>query len=273
MDVALDAPGLGRQHCDQAACRAWELGPRTFQVPYLTHEACAPPVGTVGIVGVVGIVGIVGVVGIAADRRNGPGAASPIRRQCLVDSHRLRGGSTEPHRLRNPHHAKRSRSTGRLEEPAWKLATPATDFIQNTPRPGEPARHRTEVRFLYDDTNLYVGVTCFQSDRTPASSSTTCTGLQFRTVRRDQFILDTLHDRRSGFMFMTNPGGARRDGQISNDGEPATSTGTACGMSRSAGTTDGWIAEFMIPFKTLRFSKLAVAGMGLQHDQGRSARE
>jgi len=56
---------------------------------------------------------------------------------------------------------------GRLDEAVWQTVSPATDFIQNQPRPGEPARFRTEVRFLYDDTNLYVGVTCFQPADTP----------------------------------------------------------------------------------------------------------
>src|SRR5690242_17207425 len=53
---------------------------------------------------------------------------------------------------------------GRLEEPSWKLAIPATDFIQQRPHPGELATQRTEARFIYDDNNLYVGVTCFDTD-------------------------------------------------------------------------------------------------------------
>ena len=53
---------------------------------------------------------------------------------------------------------------GRLDEPAWKLATPATDFVQRQPRPGDPSRERTEVRILYDADNLYVGFYCYDSD-------------------------------------------------------------------------------------------------------------
>ena len=48
---------------------------------------------------------------------------------------------------------------GKLEEPSWKLAIPATDFVQQRPHPGQIATQRTEVRFVYDDNNLYVGVT------------------------------------------------------------------------------------------------------------------
>src|SRR5713101_8763337 len=35
---------------------------------------------------------------------------------------------------------------GRLDEPAWRLALPATDFIQHVPTNGMPSGERTEVR-------------------------------------------------------------------------------------------------------------------------------
>src|SRR6476620_3144944 len=47
---------------------------------------------------------------------------------------------------------------GKLDEPSWKLAVPASEFIQRIPRTGELSEERTEVRVLYDDDNLYVGV-------------------------------------------------------------------------------------------------------------------
>ena len=53
---------------------------------------------------------------------------------------------------------------GKLEEPTWMLAIPATDFTQQRPHPGELATQRTEARFIYDDENLYVGIICFDSD-------------------------------------------------------------------------------------------------------------
>ena len=143
---------------------------------------------------------------------------------------------------------------GRLEEPAWKLASPAIDFIQNTPRPGEPAQHPTEVRFLYDDTNLYVGVTCFQGPDAPIVVNDLVQDFNFGQSDAINLILDTLHDRRSGFMFMTNPGGARRDGQTSNDGESGNIDWDGVWDVKVSRFEGGWIAEFEIPFKTLRFS-------------------
>ena len=50
---------------------------------------------------------------------------------------------------------------GRLDEPAWQTAQPAAGFIQSYPKAGEKAPDPTEVRVLYDDVALYVGIRLF----------------------------------------------------------------------------------------------------------------
>ncbi|HDZ13067.1 MAG TPA: hypothetical protein ENH53_12745, partial [Bacteroidetes bacterium] len=52
---------------------------------------------------------------------------------------------------------------GNLDEPQWKLAQPAENFKQREPENGAPATERTEVRILYDQNNLYIGVWCDDS--------------------------------------------------------------------------------------------------------------
>src|SRR5437763_15559582 len=51
-----------------------------------------------------------------------------------------------------------------FDEPAWSLAQPATDFLQQQPNEGAPASERTEVRVLFDDKNIYFGIRAFDSD-------------------------------------------------------------------------------------------------------------
>src|SRR6267143_2614007 len=51
---------------------------------------------------------------------------------------------------------------GRLDEPVWHSAPPATDFRQNQPHEGQPATQRTEVRFAFDGAALYVGARMFE---------------------------------------------------------------------------------------------------------------
>ena len=109
---------------------------------------------------------------------------------------------------------------GNLDDPAWELAAAAAEgFIQTEPRQGEPATERTEVCFLYDRDYLYIGANCLDS----AGAS----GLVVNDVTRDfdssnsdyfTVLLDTFDDNRNGFLFGTNPQGAKRDGQMGGDG-------------------------------------------------------
>ena len=46
----------------------------------------------------------------------------------------------------------------------WQSATPLTGFVQAEPFEGQPASERTEVRILYDDEAIYVGVDLHDSD-------------------------------------------------------------------------------------------------------------
>src|SRR5512135_706081 len=47
---------------------------------------------------------------------------------------------------------------GRLDEEAWRRATPVSGFVQSDPDEGRPATEPTEVRVLYDDRAIYVGL-------------------------------------------------------------------------------------------------------------------
>jgi hypothetical protein len=144
---------------------------------------------------------------------------------------------------------------GHLDEPEWATAIPATDFIQRQPFTGMPSHERTEVRILYDDNNLYVGYTCFDSDPTHMVIN----GLEqdFQSTQSDNanLIIDSLHDRQSGIEFATNPAGAKYDTQFSNDGALGNPDWDGVWDVKTSRTAEGWTAEFMIPFKTLRFSK------------------
>lgn len=149
---------------------------------------------------------------------------------------------------------------GRLEEPAWNLALPATDFVQQQPHVGEISPERTEARFLYDDDNLYVGVLAYDSGAPVVTSIV----YDFQSGESDNvnIVIDSLHDRRSGFSFTTNPVGGKRDQQLSNDGQ-ANLDWTGVWDVRASVNSEGWTAEFVIPFKTLRFSKSPFQEWGL----------
>ena len=143
---------------------------------------------------------------------------------------------------------------GNLDEAAWSLAEVATDFTQNDPKMGEPATERTEVRILYDDENFYLGVYCYDSAG-KEGPIVTQVSRDFSPREGDHFtfIVDTFDDNRNGVVFGTNPRGAKREGQMSEDGGRSNYDWDSIWEVKSKITDAGWQAEFSIPFRTLRF--------------------
>jgi hypothetical protein len=142
---------------------------------------------------------------------------------------------------------------GELAEPDWQSAPVATHFIQNEPREGEPATYDTEVRFLYDEENLYFGVLAYDAE--PSRIIVNDLTRDFNTRSGDIFglVLDTFHDERNGFMFETNPAGAMFDAQFVNEGREFNQNWDGVWYVKSRVTEQGWVTEMAIPLKTVRF--------------------
>jgi hypothetical protein len=143
-----------------------------------------------------------------------------------------------------------------LREADWQMAPVAMHFIQNEPREGEPATYDTEVRFLYDDVNLYFGV--IAHDEEPGKIIVNDLTRDFNTRSGDIFglVLDTFHDERNGFMFETNPAGAMFDAQFVNEGREFNQNWDGVWFVKSRVTEAGWVTEMAIPLKTVRFQHL-----------------
>jgi hypothetical protein len=145
------------------------------------------------------------------------------------------------------------RIDGRLDEAAWALASPATNFRQMQPNEGQPATHQTEVRVLYDDHSLYIGARMYDSE--PER-------IRAQLARRDEGVtgsdllevmIDSYHGRVSGYLFRITPAGAIRDVTVDATGNQDPSWDA---VWESAATVDslGWIAELRIPFSQLRYA-------------------
>ena len=154
------------------------------------------------------------------------------------------------------------RLDGNLDEPAWMLATPASSFTQWSPQPGLPSPERTEVRILYDDDNLYIGALCFDSDAANIVVNELKEDYQPEDTDSLHLYIDSLHDRRSGFLIGTTPVGAKRDAQISDAGQLNVDW-DGVWDSKTTINEDGWFAEIVIPFKTLRFKNADLQEWGL----------
>ena len=153
---------------------------------------------------------------------------------------------------------------GALDEPSWALAEPAVDFYQQFPDEFGPASERSEVRFLYDGEMLYVGAMLY--DEEPGRLIIDSLRRDFSNFQSDSFLLvfDTFLDRRNGYGFNTNAGGAQRDVQSSENGRRNDANWNGAWFTRSKVLENGWSTEIAVPFKTLRFPQGDLQEWGLQ---------
>ena len=151
---------------------------------------------------------------------------------------------------------------GRLDEPVWMQAPAADDFLQKLPRNGAPATEKTVARFAFDEDNLYIGVWCDEAEPDKILIKDLKEDFDFMSTDLVQIFIDSLHDRRTGFTFVVNAAGARRDSQVSISGSANQDWDGVWDAKVTHG--DGvWFIEYVIPFKTLRFSNAATQEWGV----------
>ena len=140
---------------------------------------------------------------------------------------------------------------GRGEDAVWLAAPTITDFQEWSPTEGKPPRFPTTAQVAYDRGNLYVLFRCF--DPHPDSL--------IRLIgRRDDFpqsdrvivLLDSYHDRRTGYEFGVTAAGGRYDAAIYDDGNEDAAWDAVWDVATRIDSL-GWTAEFRIPLSQLRY--------------------
>ena len=142
---------------------------------------------------------------------------------------------------------------GKPSTSEWPSDFFQSNFIQMEPDPGKPSAERTAVAVQYDDKKLYVAFLCTKSYSDPVVASET---RRDQLVKQDDVVgvaLDTYHDSRSAFWFMTNALNSQVDMRISDDGNSIDTNWDAGWEARTAVSDSGWSVEFAIPFESLRF--------------------
>ncbi len=118
------------------------------------------------------------------------------------------------------------------------------------------------MRVARDAGALYVGLRLYDGDPTHLRAS---------QLRRDAdlpdnddmviLLIDGMRDRRSGFLFGTNPNGAIWDAEVTLQDESNQDWNGIWEVATSR-DAEGWTAEFRIPFRTLRFRAESAATFG-----------
>ncbi|HEV2641407.1 MAG TPA: DUF5916 domain-containing protein, partial [Candidatus Elarobacter sp.] len=162
---------------------------------------------------------------------------------------------------------------GALDESAWQQAPVASVFTQSYPNAGGAPTESTEVRVLYDNDALYVGVRMF--DREPKL-------IAAQLARRDAsgIYSDWIHvmvgpyrDHRTAFRFSVNPLGVKKDVLQYNDRGEDINWDAVWDVATRVDSL-GWTAEYRIPFSQLRFGSAEPPGgrvwdLGIMRDIAR----
>ncbi len=158
------------------------------------------------------------------------------------------------------------RIDGRDDDPVWKTAPAFSGFRQFVPSEDIPSRFRTEFKIAYDDRNFYVFIRAF--DPHPDSIMHALSRHDIRGPSDQlKIIIDSYHDRRTGFEFAVNPDGVKREYSISADVNEDDSWNGVWDVATAIDSL-GWTAEFSVPFSQLRYADAPahVFGFGIWRD-------
>lgn len=141
---------------------------------------------------------------------------------------------------------------GLLDEAIWSRAEKTSPFFRITPIDTGYAKAQTEVQIAYDDDFLYMGIVCY--DPMPGKRPATNYRRDWNFNRNDNFFaaIDTYNDQTNGFAFGVNCIGGQWDGIQANGGS-VYNDWDGKWYSAVAQYEDRWVAEFKIPFRTIRY--------------------
>ena len=158
---------------------------------------------------------------------------------------------------------------GNLDEPVWKLAPVATDFITNSPVYGKKPTNKTEVRVAYDNTAIYIAAYIYDDPKKIRKQFTPRDQEGRADVDYFSVFFDTYKDRQNAYQFLVTSRNVQSDARVSPQAQ--TDFGVygdvswdAVWDSRVSYKADGWVVEMKIPYFSIRFSKETIQDWGIQ---------
>ncbi|WP_284651533.1 DUF5916 domain-containing protein [Flavobacterium terrisoli] len=142
---------------------------------------------------------------------------------------------------------------GRFDEPVWKDAEIATDFIMINPDNGKAIANekRTEVKIVYDNSAIYVAATLYDNEPSRILKELTLRD-NFSTADHFGVFFNGYNDGQQEFRFFVSAAGVQQDG-IYTETNGEDFSWDAIWESHVDVTNFGWTVEMKIPYAALRF--------------------
>ncbi|MBA4309128.1 MAG: hypothetical protein C0425_02185 [Chlorobiaceae bacterium] len=158
---------------------------------------------------------------------------------------------------------------GHLTEEVWMKAKVFSDFTQQEPNAGQSPSFRTEVRILYDEDYIYLGIMCYDDE--PEKIIAREMKWDGRMGADDYicFLFDTFNDDRNAYWFGTNPLGMRDDALLSGiDFSGFNENWNGIWDVQATISDSGWSVELAFPFSTFKFKNLEEQVWGFNIERG-----
>jgi hypothetical protein len=135
----------------------------------------------------------------------------------------------------------------------WTNVPVQSGFREARPTEDADPKERTEFQVAYDPKYLYVFVRAYDSH---PDSIIKLLSRRDDMTSSDQLLvlIDSYHDRRTGYEFIVNPVGVKTDAAISGDGNEDDAWNGIWDVVTHVDSL-GWTAEYRIPFSQLRFAR------------------
>ena len=143
---------------------------------------------------------------------------------------------------------------GVIDEALWARTVPLSGLRQVLPNTGAPASEKTEVRFCFGDKELFIAVSCFDSNPQGIRQVNMARDANLNPDDRFELLFDTFDDDRNAFWFQMSAAGSRGDALITKNGSNFNKPWNGLWRGRSRVTDEGWFAELAIPYATLNFN-------------------
>ena len=143
---------------------------------------------------------------------------------------------------------------GIFNEHAWKDADSIGSLTMVEPVEGGTPTQRTVVKILADESNIYLGIRCYDTEPSKIISYSKSRDSRLYSEDRIKFVFDTYLDQRSGYMFAVNPEGTRYDALVSDFGEHENSDWDGLWEAQTIIDHQGWAAEIRIPIQTISYT-------------------
>ena len=144
---------------------------------------------------------------------------------------------------------------GVLNELIWQEAEAADNFWQQFPTDSLKALDKTEVKLLYNNTHLFIGVT---ANSIGGNYTVNSLRRDYSSRNNDNvtILFDTFNDGQNGFLFGVNAYGVQREALLSNravDLRGFNLTWDTKWKSESTYSDDKYVVEYAIPFSSLKY--------------------